>query len=157
VPNATGFRRYEHTQRSIPILLVLCLGAAGTLLTLQFRDARALPLGLRLTVAAGALAMVGSGVVFSSLTIMVDDGWLGWHFGLGLSRKTVPLADVVSAEATTTTWMEGRGIRYTARGWLYNVAGRQAVLVAMRDGKRFMLGTDEPDALVQAIRGPEVS
>jgi hypothetical protein len=60
---------------------------------------------------------------------------------------------VASVEPAVTTWVNGWGIHLTRRGWLYNVAGRQAMLIGMRDGQRFMLGTDEPDALARAIRG----
>jgi hypothetical protein len=146
--------RYEHTQRSVPILLLFCLaGVVGALMALLLPGTRALPLGPRLVIAASALAMFGSGVVFSSLTTRIADGRLAWHFGPGLMQKAVPLAEVASAVPARTTWVDGWGIHLTGRGWLYNVAGRQAVLVTMVDGKRFMLGTDEPDALAQAIRG----
>jgi hypothetical protein len=146
-------RPYEHTQRSVPVLLLFCLAGAGALAALLLPVTRSFPLGPRLVIAASALAMFGSGVVFSSLTTRVADGRLAWHFGLGLTRKAVPLTEVVSAIPARTTWVDGWGIHLTGRGWLYNVAGRQAVLVTMRDGRRFMLGTDEPDALLQAILG----
>jgi hypothetical protein len=145
--------RYEHTQRSPRILLLLGLAGAATLAALVLPSTRALALGPRLTLAASALALFGSGVIFSTLTITVDDERLAWHYGAGLFRKSVPLSEIVSAEPTTTVRLEGWGIHLTTRGWLYNVAGRQAVLVTLRDGKRFMVGTDEPDALVQALHG----
>jgi hypothetical protein len=84
--------RYEHTQRSIPILLLLCLAASGALVALLLPSTRSLPLGPRLVIGASALAMFGSGLVFSSLTIEVGDGRLAWHFGPGLMKKSVPLA-----------------------------------------------------------------
>jgi hypothetical protein len=145
--------RYEHTQRSPWILLLLGVAGAATLAALALPSTRALALGPRLTLAASALALVGSGVIFSTLTITVDNERLAWHYGAGLFRKSVPLSEIVAAEPTTTVRLEGWGIHLTTRGWLYNVAGRRAVLVSLRGGKRFMLGTDEPDALVQALRG----
>lgn len=145
--------RYEHTQRSPRILLLFGLAGAGVLAALALPSTRALALGPRLTLAASALALFGSGAIFSTLTITVDDERLAWHYGAGLFQKSVPLSEIVSAEPTTTMRLEGWGIHLTTRGWLYNVAGRQAVLVTLRDGKRFMLGTDVPAALVQALRG----
>ena len=143
---------YEHTQRSPRLLLLLCLAGAGALGGLTRMELRTLALGPRLVVAAAALSMFVSGMVFSSLTISVGGERLAWHFGAGLFRKSVPLGEIATAESTTITWMDGWGIHLTRRGWLYNEAGRQAVLVTMRNGKRFMLGTDEPAVLVQTIR-----
>jgi len=145
--------RYEHTQRSPRILLLLGLAGAATLAALVLPSTRALALGPRLTLAASALALFGSGAIFSTLTITVDDERLAWHYGAGLFRKSVPRSEIVAAEPTATMRLEGWGIHLTTRGWLYNVAGRQAVLVTMRGGKRFMLGTDEPAALVGALGG----
>jgi hypothetical protein len=144
--------RYTHTQRSPLLLLLLCAAGAATLASLAFPGARAIPFGARLTIVAGSLAMIVSGLVFFSLTITVDDERLSWHFGPGLVRKSVLRADIVSAEPATTTWMDGWGVHLTGRGWLYNVAGHDAILVAMRGGKRFLLGTDEPIVLAQALR-----
>ena len=144
---------YEHTQRSPRLLLLLCLAGAGALAGSTRTDLRTLALGARLVVAAAALSVFVSGMVFSSLTISVGGERLAWHFGAGLLRRSVPLTEIATAEPTTISWMDGWGIHLTRRGWLYNETGRQAVLVTMNDGKRFMLGTDEPALLVQALRG----
>lgn len=145
---------YEHTQRSPRLRLLLTLAGAGTLVSLALPATRAVPFGARLTIGAAALAMFGSGLVFSSLTVRVADGHLAWHFGPGAMRRAVPLYDIASAEPTTTSWADGWGIHLTGRGWLYNEAGHDAVLVTKRDGTRFLLGTDEPAALVQALGAP---
>ena len=149
---------YQHTQRAGPVLLVL--GAAGLvpLAVLFLGPGRTLAAGPRLTLAATALVIGSSAVAFSSLTIRVAEGQLEWYFGPGVLRKQVPLAGIADASPTATSFIEGWGIHLTTRGWLYNVAGRQAVLVTRRDGRRFLLGTDEPAALAAAIRaarGPE--
>jgi hypothetical protein len=144
--------RYVHTQRSLLLLLVLGTAGAGTLASLGLPHARPIPPGARLTIVAAAVAMIVSGLVFTTLTIVVDGELLTWHFGAGLARKSVPLTEIVSAEPVTTTWVDGWGIHFTARGWLYNVAGRDAVLVTLREGKRFLLGTDEPAALAAVLR-----
>jgi hypothetical protein len=148
---------YEHTQRSGRLLLLFCLAGAGVLAALALPAVRALPAGPRLTLAATALAFFVGGLGFSSFTIRVSDGRLAWHFGPGLVRKAVPLGEIASAEPATTSWLDGWGIHLTPRGWLYNVAGHNAVLVTMRDGTRFMLGTDEPAALIDAIRAARVT
>jgi hypothetical protein len=149
--------RYQHTQRSHLLLLLLSVAAAVTLGSLALPVSRTIPLGPRLTIVAAALAMIASGLVFSSLTITTDAEQLSWHFGAGLFRKSVPLAEVVSAEPVRTTWVDGWGIHLTWRGWLYNVAGHNAVRVSLRSGKQFLLGTDEPAALAQALHSNSVN
>ncbi|MEO7456162.1 MAG: hypothetical protein ABIY52_07855 [Gemmatimonadaceae bacterium] len=142
---------YEHTQRSS--LVPLLFGGIGlaTLAILFLPSLHDMPLGPRLLLGATGIALMGSGYVFSTLTVRVADGALAWHFGPGAFRKSVPLASVAKAEETTTSAIEGWGIHLTMRGWLYNVSGRKAVLVTLRDRTGFLLGSDEPDALVRAL------
>jgi hypothetical protein len=93
----TASVKYQHSQRSPLVLLLFCGAGAVAVASLALADVRALPLGPRPTIAAGALALFGSGLVFSSLKITVDDERLAWHFGGGLFRKSVLLAEIVSA------------------------------------------------------------
>lgn len=90
--------------------------------------------------------------VFSSLTIEVNDRELVSHFGPGIWTRRVALGDITSVEQTTSTALEGWGIRITGRGMLYNVAGRDAVEIRLATGRRFRLGTDDPGRLAAAIR-----
>jgi hypothetical protein len=62
------------------------------------------------------------------------------------------MTDVSGAQAVTNPWYYGWGIHLTPRGWLYNVAGAEAVEVAFHDGRTVRVGTDEPTRLVGAIR-----
>jgi hypothetical protein len=98
----------------------------------------------------GILAVCG--FVFSSLTIQITDRALRWQFGPGLIRKEVPLHDIEKAEVIETTFLQGWGIHYTTRGWLYNVSGFGAVAVRLKSRKQFLLGTDEPKQLLAALR-----
>lgn len=142
---------YHHTQRNAAAFLLFNLAA---LLPIGLFLSGALPpgdVGARITVLVAAAVMMLSSFALSSLTIAVRDGQLSWWFGPGIVKKTVPLSTIVSAEPTTTSIFNGWGIHLTGRGWLYNVAGRQAVLITQQDGKRFLLGTDEPDGLAQTI------
>ncbi len=82
--------------------------------------------------------------LFHSLTIEIAEGELRWRFGPGLIRKSVPLAEIVSAEPVRTNFLSGWGIHLSRFGWLYNVSGFDAVAITLRSGRRFALGTDEP-------------
>ncbi|MCM8594727.1 hypothetical protein [Accumulibacter sp.] len=89
---------------------------------------------------------------FDGLTIRVSGDELSWSFGrFGFPRGRVGLAELASTSLTQTTFAEGWGIRRTRRGWLYNISGFDAVVVHRRDGKSFLLGSDEPRKLKAAI------
>jgi len=96
--------------------------------------------------------MILGGWLFHSLTIEVADGELRWRFGSGFVRKRVPLREIASAQVVRTNFIEGWGIHHSRYGWLYNVSGYDAVAIALRDGKRFCLGTDEPEKLAEILR-----
>ena len=89
--------------------------------------------------------------LFRSLTVEISDTELTWYFGSGFPLKRVPLNEVISAEAVQTTVWDGWGIHYTRQGWLYNVSGRDAVAIKLRNGKQFCLGTDEPEELAKQL------
>jgi len=48
-------------------------------------------------------------------------------------------------------WLAGWGIRLTPQGWLYNAWGRDAVQLSFAEGRRFTIGTNEPETLLAAI------
>jgi hypothetical protein len=137
--------QYRHTQIGYVTLATLgggVVAAAGL---------RQLHVATTLLYATGAFILVMS-ALFSSLTITVSDAQLESHFTFGFWRKRVPLAEIAGVSITRSTWLEGWGIRVTTRGMLYNVSGTRAVEVELRSGRRFRLGTDEPEALSAAIR-----
>jgi hypothetical protein len=142
---------YEHTQRSSRVRALFLAAGCGALAALWAASGQ-LSTGPRLTLGAAALVLLATAFIFSRFTIHVGADRLAWHFGPGVLTKTVPVAAIASAEPTTTSALEGWGVHLTTRGWLYNVAGKGAVLVTLGDGTRFLLGTDEPDALARAIR-----
>lgn len=90
-------------------------------------------------------------LLFSVLEVAIDSQKLSWRFLPGFIQKSVMLADIVDAKPTRSSFIYGWGIHYTDRGWLYNVSGFGAVHVRMRNGRNFMLGSDEPAALADAI------
>src|SRR6185295_17413213 len=89
--------------------------------------------------------------IFRSLTIEISEAELTWYFGPGWPRKQVLLSEVASVEVVRTSFLNGWGIHYTPRGWLYNVSGYGAVAITLRNGKRFCLGSDEPEKLARCL------
>jgi hypothetical protein len=84
-------------------------------------------------------------IVFSKLTIKIDGETLRACFAMGL-------AEIAAWEPIRIRWWYGRGIHLTPYGWLYNVSGLHAVAITLRDGRKFALGTDDPQGLADAIR-----
>jgi len=104
-------------------------------------------------------AMLGAfgilAVLFSSLTVTVTDRTLVFYFGPEFWTRRFALDDIVSVEVVRNSPLYGWGIRYTRHGWLYNVSGLQAVEVTIRGEEQLRIGTDEPEALKQALEsGP---
>ena len=135
---------YHHTQfgRVIIISLIVSAGLAAPLLALSGQGYL-----IPVVVVVGAIA----GSLFSTLTIEIKDGELLFWFGIGLIRKRMSLSAVASCKSTTTSILSGWGIHLTLRGWLYNVSGFNAVEITLKSGKRFLLGSDEPNTLCAAI------
>ena len=102
--------------------------------------------------AALALLLSASAVTFVTLTCSVDGEQFRARLGIfGWPGKRVPLAEIAGALPTKTALISGFGVRITTRGWLYSVSGRHVVIVGMRDGKQFLIGSDEPNKLADAI------
>ena len=87
----------------------------------------------------------------AALTITLTRERLSARFGLGLIRKTVPLARVAGVEVIRTTWLDGWGIHWTRRGVLWNIAGRDAVRLRLAGNRYLVLGSDEAERLAAAI------
>jgi hypothetical protein len=138
--------RYEHRQGGGFTRFTFVLGVA-LMPALYLLDPKA---GPALLIATPLLLVAFA--AFDGLTIRIDAQALSWRFGhLGFPRGRVALADIAAVAVTRTTFWEGWGIRRTRRGWLYNVSGYDAVIVTRRDGKAFLLGSDEPRKLKSAL------
>jgi hypothetical protein len=135
---------YRHTQLGWVVLVAMALTAVvvgGLLIAGGLSAAGGITVGVLLLVC----------VLFGSLTITIDDEAFAFHFGVGLIRKRIPLAEITTRQATTTPWYYGWGIRLYSGGWLYNVSGRHSVELWLQDGRRVRVGTDEPDAVLKAL------
>mgnify|MGYP000135594597 CR=1 FL=1 len=135
---------YKHTQIGTVTLLSLGAGVLVVIGSMVYGGYHPIALGV-------LLILLVCLVLFYCLTIEIGNGVLKWSFGPGIIRKSVALAEIRSATAVRNHWIYGWGIRATPHGWLYNVSGLDAVEIELQNGKRFRLGTDEPEELVRAI------
>jgi len=90
-------------------------------------------------------------LLYGQLTVSVDAREIRVVFGIGLVRKIVELADVRGAAIGRTRLWWGWGNHWTPAGWLYNVSGRWVVRVDMRTERPVLIGTDDPQGLLDAI------
>ena len=139
--------RYEHTQTGYVMVLVLFVGAYAVASSRFFEASTARQISLVISI-----LLLITIVVFYKLTITIDDEALCASFGIGLIRKKLPVSDIAGCEPIRIPWWYGWGIYLTPEGWLYNVAGWDAVAITLRDGRKFALGTDDPDGLIAAVR-----
>jgi hypothetical protein len=132
---------YRHTQVGWVTLAVAAVIAAFARTTLP-DDAPAAPM----FAIAAAVALF-----FGALTVEVDDEAVRLRFGVGLIRRRILLRDVQAWREVRNPWYAGWGIRVGPGLVLWNVSGLDAVELALADGKRFRVGTDEPGPLAAAI------
>lgn len=91
-------------------------------------------------------------LLFSRLTVEVDEEEIRLRFGVGWLRRAISREDVAQAEKVRNAWWYGFGIRLTPHGWMWNISGLDAVELTYKDGKKFRIGTGDPDGLLEALR-----
>jgi len=140
---------YEHTQRSyvwimvgalilvvvaIPLALGEAFDVAGFVFVVMFL--------------AVVVAIVGA---FSSLTTTVTASEVTTRFRWGWPRKKIQRPNILSHAPARNRWFYGWGIRWIPNGMLWNVWGLDAVELTLAGGRRFRIGTDDPNGLDAAL------
>ncbi len=137
-------KKYKHTQ--IGYLLLILYSAV--ILFISYLN---IVTGFNPFALVGLIIMLIVLGLFATLTVMVDEQMIKIQFGLGLIRKVFLLKDIEAYRVVKNPWYYGWGIRFTPRGWLFNVSGFSAIELQMRSGKIYRIGTDEPDNLAKAL------
>jgi hypothetical protein len=138
--------RYEHTQIGHviiwPLVAIILIASGGLIGSSLHREP---PLIV-------SIILLACLVLFYKLRITIEGETLCASFGPGIISNRVRLTEIVGCEPIRIRWWYGWGIHLTPCGWLYNVSGFDAVAITLRDGRKFALGTDDPDGLTTAIR-----
>ncbi len=76
--------------------------------------------------------------------------------------KTVLLSDIVKVEPGTYSPIGeylGWGLRFSIKGngWAYTISGNQGVRIHLRDGRQYLIGSEEPNQLARALKTDPVS
>ena len=146
VTQATG---YSHTQKA-PLCLIFygsALAFAGIAWTV--RDTPGV-----YTAGGVGLLMILLGPTFHHLTVADQGDTLAIRFGpIPLLRRTVKYSDILRVEVGRTLIIEGWGIHYSLRGgWVWNVWGRDCVVVHFKNGGTLRIGTDDAHNLAEFLR-----
>lgn len=86
---------------------------------------------------------------FHDLTVADQGDRLSISFGpVPLFRRSVKYEDIVSAEVGRTTVHDGWGIHLSLQGgWVWNLWGRDCVVIRFKNGGTLRVGTDDADNL----------
>ena len=135
---------YRHTQVGTEVLVLV--GIAVILSATLFGTIGTHPIAI-----AVVILLVLCLAMFGSLTVVVTEQLLRVRFGPGPIGRTFPASAIQRATIVRNPWYYGWGIRFTPRGWLFNVSGFSAIELQMKSGKIYRIGTDEPDSLAKAL------
>ena len=101
----------------------------------------------------GGMALVlATLAMFYCLTVSIDKRILRFRFGIGIIGKIIKIDECESVTQVRNPWYYGWGIHYVSRGWIFNISGFDGIELKLKNGKIIILGTDEPEELLRAIR-----
>jgi hypothetical protein len=146
---------YSHTQKTPLCLLVYALAAVFLALGWFIQDAPPIPwlfppIGLLMLVVAAS---------FHHLSVLDQGEVLAIRFGpIPLFRNTIRYADIANVEVGQTLLLDGLGIHRSVRGgWVWNIWGRDCVVVHFRNGGTLRIGTDDAENLAGFLQSRVVS
>lgn len=137
---------YSHTQTA-PLCLIL-YGSALFCVALGWM------VGSLIAVAVGLLVAM-TGPAFHHLTVEDQGDNLAIRFGpVPTFHRAVQYADIVKAEIGRTLLIDGWGIHYSIRGgWVWNLWGRDCVVLHLTNGGALRIGTDDAENLARFLEG----
>ena len=141
---------YRHVQTGWAVIAGSVAGLVLALVGTLSLSASTLAVAPWLVFALFGLLALGL-LTYATLTVEVDAEHVRAKFGIGLIRKSIPLADIARCEIVRTPTWWGWGMHWTPSGWLYNVSGRAAVRLEMKSQRPVMIGSDEAQRLKAAI------
>ena len=138
-------KRYEHTQVGYVIIVGIMAAMVGIGILLAKVGSNWIAIAVLVLLAVVL-------VLFHSLTVAINAEELIVQFGHGAIRKRLKLNEIESVQTVRVPWYWGWGIRATPQGMVFRVSGFDAVHVKLTTGKEYLIGTDVPQELEQAIR-----
>lgn len=141
---------YAHTQKG-PLCLILYGSAIFCVIAgwmVGSAPGNFIAMGVGLLVAL-------TGPVFHHLSVTDERDQLAIRFGpVPAFQRTLRYADIVKVEVGRTLILDGWGIHYSIRGgWVWNLSGRDCVVVHLSNGGVLRIGTDDADNLARFLQG----
>ena len=144
---------YQHTQRGTVMLLSLA-AVTAFILAIDVMVGMIKPQewsGMLLSAIVVVVVLGCLALYFSSMTVVVTEDELRWHFGFGKDRH-ISRKDIESVTVASHPWFGGYGLRWFGpKRWVYIVSGRQTVEVRLKEGGWRRLGTDDPQGLINSL------
>ena len=147
---ATTTPGYSHTQKA-PLCLIL-FGSALVCMVL----ARMVSDTPGIYIAGGISLLIALLTpAFYHLTVVDQGESLAIRFGpIPLFRRTVWYADIDGVEVGRTLILDGWGIHMSIRGgWVWNLWGRDCVVVHWKTGGVLQVGSDDAENLARFLEG----
>ncbi len=88
---------------------------------------------------------------FMSATTVVTFEHFEFRFAYGWPRTRLQRSEILSHKITYISGWVGTGIRGVSGGWLWRVWGRSCVEIRKANGKRLVIGTDDPEGLSRVL------
>ncbi len=68
-------------------------------------------------------------------------------------KKQFRIKDIASAAVVTYRFVGGYGLRYSTKyGTIYNIKGNKGLAINMKNGKKFMIGTQHPVQVEEVVK-----
>jgi hypothetical protein len=146
----TATAGYSHTQKA-PLCLIL-YGSALLCVILGWVVGDTPGMYIAFVVGL-VIALVAP--AFHYLTVADQGDRLAIRFGpVPLFGRTVEYTNIEKVEVGRTLVLDGWGIHYSIRGgWVWNLWGRDCVVVHLRNGGVLRIGTDDAQNLARFLSG----
>ena len=128
-------------------------GIAASFLIVAVVANNRLDVEIPLVIAGLILGLVSA--CFHHLTITDEGDSLRIKFGpLPLFQRRVWYRDIQSVEVNRTRFFDGWGVHLSIRGgWVWNIWGKDCVLIKLTRNRKLWLGNDEPNELCEFLKG----
>ena len=139
---------YSHTQKALLCLILYGSALACIALAWMVGQTPGIYIGGSVGLLIALLAPA-----FHHLSVVDQGDRLAIRFGpVPLFRRTVRYADIEKVEVGRTLILEGWGIHYGIRGgWVWNLWGRDCVVVHFGNGGVLRIGTDDSENLARFL------
>ena len=91
-------------------------------------------------------------LLFFQMRTTVDENLIQITYGIGIIKKKIQMENIQQVEAVRNKWYYGLGIRWSWKGWLYNIQGLSAVELKFKNStSNIRIGTADNVKLKEEI------